>query len=76
MSNFIPAPDILKFFSVLTEAYKESQTTKLELANLESQKEIVLKQIWINLIEIDDEDIQNLDDVLPRKLLKFGIQAY
>jgi hypothetical protein len=29
-----------------------------------------------NLIEINDEDIQNLDDVLPKKLLKFGIQAY
>lgn len=41
-----------------------------------------LKKIWIyekykfNLIELNDNDIQNLDDVLPKKLLKFGIQAF
>jgi hypothetical protein len=29
-----------------------------------------------NLIELTDSDIQNLDDILPKKLLKFGIQAY
>jgi hypothetical protein len=29
-----------------------------------------------NLIELNDADIQNLDDILPKKLLKFGIQAY
>jgi hypothetical protein len=36
----------------------------------------IYNKYGFNLIEIDDEDIQNLDDVLPRKLLKFGIQAY
>lgn len=29
-----------------------------------------------NLIELYETDIQNLDDVLPKKLLKFGIQTY
>lgn len=28
------------------------------------------------LIELNDKDVQNLDDVLPRLLLKFGVQAY
>ncbi|RKF18428.1 glycerol kinase [Alginatibacterium sediminis] len=29
-----------------------------------------------NLIELSADDIQNLDEVLPRQLLKYGIQAY
>lgn len=29
-----------------------------------------------NLIQLEDKDVQNLDDVLPRLLLKFGVQAY
>lgn len=29
-----------------------------------------------NLIELQDKDVQNLDDVLPRLLLKYGVQAY
>ncbi|CAN7534649.1 glycerol kinase [Rossellomorea sp. LjRoot5] len=29
-----------------------------------------------NLIELNDADIQNLDDILPKKLLMFGIKAY
>jgi hypothetical protein len=29
-----------------------------------------------NLIELHDADIQNLDDILPKKLLMFGIKAY
>jgi len=27
----------------------------------------------LQLIELTDKEIENLDDVLPRKLLKFGI---
>lgn len=45
VSDVIPAPDVLKFFSTLTEAYKEGQATKLELAKLEAQKEIALTEI-------------------------------
>ena len=29
-----------------------------------------------NLIELKDKDVQNLDDIMPRLLLKFGIQSY
>jgi hypothetical protein len=29
-----------------------------------------------NLIELEDKDVLNLDDVLPRLLLKHGVQAY
>ena len=29
-----------------------------------------------SLIQLQDEDVKNLDDVLPRLLLKFGVQAY
>ncbi|MFJ8264775.1 glycerol kinase [Peribacillus asahii] len=36
----------------------------------------IYEKYGFNLIELSDEDIQNLDDILPKKLLKFGIQAY
>lgn len=39
------------------------------------KKEIYAKN-EIQLIELDDADIQNLDDHLPKKLLKFGIKVY
>ncbi len=29
-----------------------------------------------NLIELQDKDVQNLDDILPKLLLKHGVQAY
>lgn len=41
------------------------------------QKKIsIYKKYGFNLIELVDADVQNLDDTLPRLLLKFGIQAY
>jgi hypothetical protein len=36
----------------------------------------IYKKYGFNLIELVDEDVQNLDDILPRLLLKFGVQAY
>ncbi|WP_257444761.1 hypothetical protein [Paenibacillus soyae] len=48
------------------EKYLERKRVKLD----------IYKKYGFNLIEIDDADIQNLDDILPKKLLKFGIQAY
>lgn len=36
----------------------------------------IYNKYGFNLIELNDEDVQNLDDVLPRLLLKFGVQAY
>ena len=41
------------------------------------QKKIeIYKKYNFNLIQLTDKDIQNLDDVLPRELLKQGIQTY
>ncbi len=40
------------------------------------QKIEIYKKYNFNLIELQDKDVQNLDDVLPRLLLKFGVQAY
>lgn len=34
------------------------------------------KKYDFNLIELLDKDVQNLDDILPRLLLKYGVQAY
>ena len=45
VSDVIPAPDVLKFFTVLTEAYRENQSVQLEMAKLEAQKEVALLEI-------------------------------
>jgi Mn-dependent DtxR family transcriptional regulator len=29
-----------------------------------------------NLIQLEDKEVQNLDDILPKMLLKYGVQAY
>jgi hypothetical protein len=48
------------------ERYMDRKREKLKLYN----------KYGFKLIELEDADIQNLDDILPKKLLKFGIQAY
>lgn len=44
------------------------------------KRKLIKKEIYekygFNLIELTDQEVQNLDDVLPRLLLKYGIQAY
>jgi phage antirepressor YoqD-like protein len=40
------------------------------------QKIEIYKKYGFNLIELQDEEVQNLDDILPRMLLKFGVQSY
>jgi len=40
------------------------------------QKKSVYEKYGFNLIELGDADVQNLDDILPRHLLRFGVQAY
>ncbi|WLE98197.1 MAG: hypothetical protein QTN59_05030 [Candidatus Electrothrix communis] len=39
-------------------------------------KQEIYQKYGFNLIELEDKEVQNLDDVLPRLLLKFGVQAY
>jgi len=39
-------------------------------------KQGIYKKYGFNLIELTDEHVQNLDDILPRLLLKFGVQSY
>ena len=41
-----------------------------------AKKLAVYEKYGFKLIELDDTDVQNLDDILPRMLLKFGVQAY
>lgn len=36
----------------------------------------VYAKYGFNLIELSDDDVHNLDDILPAKLLKYGMQAY
>ncbi|MFN0222746.1 glycerol kinase [Paenibacillus sp. KR2-11] len=48
------------------ERYRERKKVKLD----------IYEKYGFKLIELEDADIQNLDDILPKKLLKFGIQAY
>ncbi|MEH6650895.1 MAG: hypothetical protein V7707_12780 [Motiliproteus sp.] len=40
------------------------------------KKQDIYKQYGFNLIELDDKHVQNLDDILPNLLLKYGVQAY
>lgn len=46
--------------------YMERKNAKLE----------IYKKYDLKLIELDDNDISNLDDHLPKKLLKYGIKVY
>jgi len=45
------------------------------LARKEKKIEIY-KKYGFNLIELNDKEVQNLDDLLPKMLLKYGVQAY
>jgi len=65
---YIPAGKIyIEFWGMDNDArYQERKKTKQEL----------YAKYGFNLIELNDQDVQNLDDVLPRQLLKFGVQAY
>jgi hypothetical protein len=40
------------------------------------KKLAIYEKYGLKLIELDDTDVQNLDAILPRLLLKFGVQAY
>lgn len=40
------------------------------------EKQEIYKKYGFNLIELTDDEVLNLDDVLPRFLLKYGVKAY
>lgn len=46
--------------------YKERKIKKIE----------IYKKYNINIIELDNWDLENLDDILPKKLLKYGITVF
>ncbi len=39
-------------------------------------KQAIYQKYGFNLIELEDKAVQNLDDILPKLLLKHGVQAY
>ncbi len=41
-----------------------------------AEKQKIYEKYGFKLIELEDKDVQNLDDILPRLLLKHGIQSY
>jgi hypothetical protein len=41
-----------------------------------AEKKAIYERYGFNLIELGDSDVQNLDDILPKHLLKYGVQAY
>ena len=40
------------------------------------EKQAIYQKYDFNLIELSEKEVQNLDDVLPRELLKHGIKTY
>ncbi|MBI3718109.1 MAG: glycerol kinase [Sphingobacteriales bacterium] len=65
---YIPSENVyIEFWGMENDPkYLERKKVKLE----------IYKKYDFKLIEITDEDILNLDDHLPKKLLKFGIKVY
>ncbi len=65
---FIPTENVyIEYWGMENDPkYLERKTIKLE----------IYKKYDFKLIELTDDDISNLDDQLPKKLLKFGIKVY
>lgn len=65
---FIPTENVyIEFWGMENDPkYAERQKVKLE----------IYKKYDFKLIELNDSDISNLDDHLPKKLLKYGIKVY
>ncbi len=49
---------------------------KPEYLKRKKVKQQLYKKYNFNLIELNDKEVQNLDDILPRMLLKFGIKTF
>lgn len=65
---FIPTENVyIEFWGMENDPkYAERKKVKLE----------IYKKYDFKLIELNDSDISNLDDHLPKKLLKYGIKVY
>jgi hypothetical protein len=65
---FIPTENVyIEFWGMENDPkYAERKKVKLE----------IYKKYDFKLIELNDTDISNLDDHLPKKLLKYGIKVY
>lgn len=65
---FIPSENVyIEFWGMEDDPkYADRKKAKLE----------IYKKYDFKLIELNDNDISNLDDFLPKKLLKFGIKVY
>lgn len=65
---FIPTENVyIEYWGMENDPkYLDRKKAKLE----------IYKKYDFKLIELTDEDISNLDDHLPKKLLKFGIKVY
>jgi len=65
---FIPSENVyIEFWGMEDDPkYAERKNAKIE----------IYKKYDFKLIELNDSDISNLDDHLPKKLLKYGIKVY
>jgi hypothetical protein len=65
---FLPSENVyIEFWGMEDDAkYAERKKVKIE----------IYKKYDFKLIELNDNDISNLDDHLPKKLLKYGIKVY
>ena len=50
--------------------------TNSEYLSRKEKKKAIYEKYGVNLIELHDKEVQNLDDILPRLLLKHGVQSY
>lgn len=41
-----------------------------------AEKLEIYKKYDFNLIELNDKDVENMDDILPVLLLKYGVKSY
>ena len=65
---FIPTENVYIEFWGMEDDPKYSERKKAKLA--------IYAKYDFKLIELTDQDISNLDDYLPKKLLKYGIKVY
>lgn len=65
---FIPSENVYIEFWGMEENQKYSDRKKVEIE--------IYNKYDFKLIELNDNDILNLDDYLPKKLLKFNIKVY